>query len=123
MGFSVDSFLDDIANNTSLSSAVGNPIYVGLMIVLIMLLIIFVMFKSDYDDSESSFWKTLFRTGFYMAPLVMAALFIHYRNVERAFEQKYEDKTTTGTVTAAVSKSEVSGAFEPSTTFSILPDL
>lgn len=104
MGFSLTSFANDIANSTSLASIFNNPIYTALIIVAIVLLIIFVMFRGEVEDSEYSFWTLLFRSGFYLILPIMGVVFIHYKNTEREFEQKYENKVLTKTVENAVEK-------------------
>lgn len=134
MGLNIDSALHDIANSTALNSIFNNPIYTAIIIVLIMLLIIFIMFRSEFDEnSDYSFWVLLFRSGIYLLLPIITIIFIHYKNIEREFEQKYDNKALSKTIDAAVvgegentldvKKEMISGAFKIKPTLTSTTDL
>ena len=106
MGFALDSFINDIANSTSLNSIFNNPIYTAILIVAIVLLIIFVMFRTEVDESDYSFWTLLFRSGFYLILPIMMIVFVHYKNVERDYDSRYESKTLNDVVLAGMGKKD-----------------
>lgn len=88
------------------------------------------MFSDSYPDSEDEpFWKALFRTGIYTLFPTMVILFMHYKKIDQTFENKYENKLVNGAVENTIKSDidiiqpEVSGAFEPVKTLSIIPDL
>ena len=95
MGFSLNEFLNDIVNSNRVNAVFNNPIYTAILIVVIVLIIIFFMFRSVV---ENSFWTLLFKTGFYILFPIMAVVFIHYKNLDREYESKYENKALTKAV-------------------------
>ena len=103
--FDLDKILNDIIYSKTVSSIVGNPVYVSIIIVTIILIIILFMFKeSDDSDSEdedddkdkrsSDFWKKMVKVGVYMLIPVLSIIVIHYKNLEKEMENRYENKAT-----------------------------
>lgn len=124
MGIHGETFLNDIANSTTFKDIFSNPIYTAIVITLIILLVIFIMFRTEFsDDSNYSFWTLLIRSGFYILLPVMTIVFMHYKNIEGDFERKYDNKTLTNTVGGSIDlkgikeiglldKEIISGAFK-----------
>ena len=93
----------DFTSSNNLFNFVNNPIHTSIVIILIMLLIIFIMFRSEYNpDSSYSFWILLFRSGFYLLIPIVAIVCIHYKHIEQEFENKYENKILSNTINSTI---------------------
>lgn len=99
MSFDIDKFFRAIYDSTSVRGFFNNPIYVGIVIVLVMMVIVIFMF-ADYREDNDDFWANLLRTGIYMLLPILALLFLHYKNTEREFEDKYTSKSEAAVVGA-----------------------
>lgn len=115
MTFSLDKLWQDIANSTSLNSVFNNPIYTSFLIVFVVIFIIYIIFRTEINEEEYSFWTLMFRSCVYLLLPVMTILFIHYKNIERDFDNRIEKKKLTEAVMGSLEKNDiknVSGAFE-----------
>jgi hypothetical protein len=99
--FDLDKILNNIIYSKTVSCVVGNPILVSVIIVSIILIIILFMFKKpeyedddDEDDSDETFWKKLVKVGIYMLIPVLTIIVVHYKNLEKEMESKYENQAT-----------------------------
>jgi purine-cytosine permease-like protein len=101
MGFSLEKFFNDFANSST-SRIINNPVYTAVLIVVIVILIVYVMFRTEINEDEYSFWNLLIRTGVYLTIPLMGIMFVHYNNVKREFEKKYENKGYAEVVGAAI---------------------
>ena len=103
MGLNLDSIYNNIANSISFNSIFNDPIRTSLIIILIILIFIYFMFRTEYnDDSDYSFNTLLFRTGFYLTLPIMTIMFIHYKNIEREYDHKYDNKALTSVINSTV---------------------
>ena len=104
MGFEFGTFINSIITS-SYGEVFNNPIWSALTIVLIILIIIYFVFREHFcasEDDDVSFWRLLFRAGIYIAASTIVIFFIHYKNVSYDFEKKYEDKLLSQTVSTAI---------------------
>lgn len=104
MGLNLDNIYNNIANSISLNSVFNDPIRTSLIIILIIIIFVYFMFHSEHnEDSEYSFNTLLFRTGFYLTLPIMTIMFIHYKNIEREYDHKYDNKALSSVIDNAVS--------------------
>jgi hypothetical protein len=97
--FDLDKIFSDIVYSKTVSDIFGNPVLVSIIIVAIILLIILFMFKKPESDDEEeeeddNFWRKMVKAGIYMLVPVISIIIIHYKNLEKEMESKYENKTT-----------------------------
>lgn len=93
----LNNILHDIADSTSLKSFFNNPIYVSIVIVLIVILM-FYFILLDEDDN----YLNLIKIGIYLFVPVSLLTFIHYKNIEREYELKYENKALSNAVQSVI---------------------
>jgi len=105
MPISLTNFVDDISRSTSLNGIFNNPIYTAILIVLVMMLIIYFMFRTEVDESDQSFWNLLFRSGIYISLPVMGITFLHYKNLERDYESRITNKALNSAVESTLGQS------------------
>jgi hypothetical protein len=126
MPFTLETFVNDILNSTGANSVFNNPIYTAILITLIIMLIIFFMYRDSVDEDEP-FWPMLIKTGIYTGLVVLGALFLHFKNLDYEYDQKYQNQaiskiveTSKGVVPAVpeaavtpVTEKKKEGAAEP----------
>lgn len=103
MGFGLDSFIDKITNSDTVYALFNNPIWSAILIVSIILLTIYFIFRDTFDEENSegySFLRLLFRAGIYISIIVFATIALHYKTVSTAFEKKCTDKLLANAVSS-----------------------
>lgn len=118
MPFSLGTFFTDVANSTTFNSVVNNPIYSALIITLLILVIIYFMYRDAYDDSEGSFWTTFIRSGIYILLVNLAMVYLHYNNQEREYEKRSQERVVTQLVEGTT---KTTGAGMPANETVIMP--
>lgn len=102
MSFSFGKFFTDIADSTTYNSIINNPIYSAVVITLIIMIIIYFMYRDAYeDDEDNSFWTVFLRSGIYILLANLGIVYLHYNSLDREYEQKHSiklmDKAVSGT--------------------------
>ena len=136
MPFNLETFINDILNSTGVNSIVNNPIWVGIIITVIILIIIYFQF-ADSMDEEQSFWPVWIQTGVWILITTLSILFLHFKNVDNEYTKKGGDKQAQLVVQAttenipdlnitggAINPSDstfISGAFKSGSTAPTLP--
>lgn len=103
MGFGLDSFIDKITNSNTVYALFNNPIWSAILIVSIILLTIYFIFRDTFDEENSegySFVRLLFRAGIYISIIVFTTIALHYKTVSTAFEKKCTDKLLANAVSS-----------------------
>jgi uncharacterized integral membrane protein len=105
MGFGIDTFINSIVSAPTVREIFSNPIWSALIIVSVILLIIFAVFRSTFDEDnpyDYTFWRLLLRAGIYISLTIFGFLFLHYKNVNAEFEVKQDINAQTRAVSATI---------------------
>jgi hypothetical protein len=67
-----------------------DPIKISIILAVIIILIIYFIFR-DIVDEDESFFHIMFRAGLFTLIAVVSVVFIHNKNLESQYEDKYSD--------------------------------
>jgi hypothetical protein len=95
VGKTINTIVDKILNAPIIRTAANNPIYYGLVITIIIVLIILFTFR-DVESEESLMILSL-RTGFWVMLFMVTALFVQNKVLTLSFENSHRDGQYTGT--------------------------
>lgn len=100
MPFTLETFINDLLNSTGANSVFNNPIYTAVLVALVIMLIIYFMYR-DMVDEDEPFWPVLIRSGIYIMLVTLGALFLHFKNLDHEYEQRYKNQALETVVKAS----------------------
>ena len=69
----------------------ADPIKVSLILAVVIILIIYFIFKDAVDEDEN-FFSIMFKASLFTIIPIVSIVFIHNKNLENLYEDKYSDK-------------------------------
>jgi hypothetical protein len=78
-------------------SLLADSLKVSLILAVVIVLIIYFIFK-DIVDEDTNFFSVMFKAGMFVLITVVAGVFIHSKHLEHVYEEKYADKSSKETV-------------------------
>jgi len=81
----------------------SDSLKVSLLIAVIVILVIYLIFKDAIDEDEN-FFSLMFKAGLFVVAAIVSGVFLHSKHLEHVYEDKYSDKTSHETVKRGTSK-------------------
>lgn len=109
MGVELEKAVNSFVNSEHVRKVFGNPIIVGAIIALMVLLIMRFVVRDHIelvDDDKKSFMKLAATTGIYVFVASIGAIYLHNRIVAGGFEKQYENHAMRDTVESTIGRAE-----------------
>jgi hypothetical protein len=114
MPIATGTLLNNILNSQTVNTVFTNPIYVALLIVFIIILIFYFIFRNEVETvyEDTSFIGLIFKAGLYTLLATTGLVFIHNKKIKGGYEKLYKNTTLSDTVDATLKTEGASGAYE-----------
>jgi hypothetical protein len=91
--FELGKFFSGISKPSKKNSSrnlLADPIKASILLAVVVVLIIYFIFR-DVVDEEESFFGIMFKAGLFVLISVFTVVFLHSKNMEHVYEEKYAD--------------------------------
>jgi hypothetical protein len=92
MGIDWDEVVEGVLTNRFVKRVSMNPLLTSLVIMILVILIAYLLFESQYEDDTGGLLRALLRLGIYTFGVAGFMTFLHYRNMEKVYEGKIVNK-------------------------------